>query len=202
MSIPFWIVNLSQARLDAMEARWRSSLTQTQLSNPWQQVLLDDKPLPGLWNFEEIERKLTAQANKKSGGDGGPATIRGLLNPDFRLTGELYVPSHFSAWIEVAKNLDVVGKPEDRKQHLIGHPLASLTGVRNVIVLSFRYRAPRGGGPLVVQLGCLGVSERPGATKRPAAPPPPSPVPSVKLPSSGDARTIAPFVIRPPGAAR
>lgn len=201
MAIPFWIVNLSQARLDAMEARWRSPLTQAQLANPWQQVRLDGKALPGLWFYRKVKRKLKAQANKKAGGDGGSATIRGLLNPDFQLRGELYIPSHFSAWIDVAQDLDVVGKPSDRDQHLIEHPMASLAGIRNIIVLGFEYDLPMNGGPLVVALDCLGVAARDGATKTPKAPPPTA-VPSVKLPSSGDARPITPFVIKPPGAAR
>lgn len=201
MAIPFWIVNLSQARLDALEARWRSPLTQAQLANPWQQVKLDDTALPGLWTFEEVERKLKAQVNKAAGKDGGSGTIRGLLNPEFKLTGELYIPSHFEAWIKIAQDLDVVGKPSAREQHTVEHPLASLTGVRNVLVLSFRYRAPRGGGPLVVQLGCMGVSTRDGASKTPP-PPPPVPPPTVKIPSSGTARPISPYMIKPPGAAR
>lgn len=202
-SVDFWIANLSRdpRRLQALERRWSSPLTRAQLANPWQQVRLDGRALPGLWIFRKVKRQLKAQANKKAGADGGNATLRGLLNPNFQLDGQLYVPSHFSAWLEIVPTLDLFGDPKKREQHLIEHPLATLAGVRAVLALEIEYGLPLGGGPLTISLGVLGVNVRDGATKTPTAPPP-VPVPSVSLPTGGDARPITPFVVRPPGAAR
>lgn len=199
MAIPFWVINLSQWRLDAMEARWNSPLTQAQLANPWQQVRLDGSALLGLWNFKKVKRKLKAQANKKSGADGGSATIRGLVNPNFELDGELYIPSHLEGWIKVVQDLDVVGNPSAREQHTIEHPLASLSGVRNIIALDFEYVAPERGGPLKIVLGVLGVNARDGAAVTPKAKPVPtaSTAPQVSIPAGQSAPDFGRFIREP-----
>ena len=167
MAVPFWVMNLSQARLNALEARWQSVLTQMQLANPWQQIRLDGTALPGLWMLRKVKRKIVAQQNKKSGADGGSATFRGLENPNFEAKGELYIPSHLSAWVSLVQQLDVTGNPSARTKHLIEHPLCTLTGVRAVLCLGFEYDLPEAGGPLRVTLEMLGVDQRDGATVAP-----------------------------------
>lgn len=201
MSVPFWIVNLSQQRLDAMEARWASALTQAQLANPWQQVRLDGQALPGLWSLRKVKRKITAQANKKSGSDGGSATLRGLVNPNFELRGQLFIPSHLDAWIKLVPSLDVTGKPDQRSQHNIEHPLCTLTGVRSVLVLELEYQAPEQGAPLGIALGLLGYGQKDGQTKKPKAKPVGTKdVPTVDIGRSAPAPSLR--QVRPPEPAR
>ena len=206
MALPFWIPNLTQDRLDALERRWASPLTQAQLRNPWQRVLVDGAPLPGVWSLRKVGRKLRAQPNKKSGADGGPATIRGLENPNFKLYGELYIPSHLAAWVELVPKLDVVGDPAKRAQHLIEHPLCGLTGVRGILFLEVEYDLPEEGGPLKISLGLLGESTRDGATKTPQAKPTPTAatasVPVIPIQGAQAPAQNLPQYVIPPGAAR
>lgn len=203
LTIPYWVINPSQQRLDAMEARWASKLTDRQLSNPWQQIRLGGKALPGVWRFERMKRRLTVQSNKKSGSDGGKPTIRGVVNPEFQLHGQLYIPSHFSEWIDIARRLEVAGDPEKRQQHLLEHPMASLGGVRAVLVIGLEYLAPERGGPLGVMLDLLGVSERDGATRKPKPPNvPTAKTPIVTVTPQGNAPSVSQYVIRPPDAGR
>ena len=206
MALPYWIPNLTQERLDALERRWASPLTQAQLRNPWQRVQVDGAPLPGVWWLRKVKRTLKAQQNKKSGADGGPATIRGLENPNFRLNGELYIPSHLAAWVELVPRLDMVGDPAKRGQHLIEHPLCTLTGVRAFIFLEVEYDLPEEGGPLKISLGLLGESVRDGATKTPTAKPTPTAgstsVPVIPIQGAQAPAQNLPQYVIPPGAAR
>lgn len=201
MAVDFWIANLSQDRLNALEARWSSPLTRAQLNNPWQAVKIDGVAVPGLCMLRKVKRKLKFQQNKASGSDGGTATIRGLENPQFDLEVLLFTPSHLSAWLKIAKSLDLFGNPSERSQHLIEHPLCQLSGVKAVIALEIEYRTPEAGGPLSIILGLLGYGEKAGATKLPAKKTVPTAAPSVPIEPQKSPQSLQQY-IRPPGAAR
>lgn len=213
-TVPYWVIGIDRqisdgaggttTIADLINSRWSSTLTDAQLNkNPWQRVLIDDQPLPGVWTVEKMKRKLSAQVNKKSGGDGGSATIRGLLNPQFTLKGELYTPDHLQQWLQVLSILDVIAKdPKTRSQHLFDHPLAKLCNISAVVILELEYSPPMRGGPLGVTLGVLGVSEQDGATVTPKSKPVPTaaPPPAIQLTSGARAPNLVEIV--PPGAAR
>lgn len=202
MAVPFWIMNLSPQRLQALEARWSDPLTQAQLANPWQTVLIDGTRVPGVVTMERIKRKLRAQKNTKGGGDGGSATIRGLENPEFSMRVEIYVPSQFSALLQLIPQLDVIGKGKRTDRKNITHPMAQMLGVRSVSFMSIEVDSPMAGGPMVVLLGMLGYGQQStGTTTTTKATPPPTP--TVALPDGGSPRDRLPnYVVRPPGGGR
>ena len=170
-SVPFWIPNLSAQRRQWLEDRWNSELTQAQLQIPWQRVVLSlpaqtGQPpvwrvmLPGIATLRRLGRKVKAQVGKVSGGDGGPVTFRGLENPAFDIDVELYTPTHFAQWLSVLEKLDVVGDPRNRQSYVIEHPLATMSKVRQVIVVGQDHELPMGGGPLMAKLSVLGWDNR------------------------------------------
>lgn len=188
MAVPFWVVNLFRQREEAMEARWSSPLTQAQLANPWQRVVYDGAPLPGLWNLRKVKRKMVAQKKKKTGSDGGNANLRGLESAAFDLQGELYTPSHLDAWIKLVPSFNLVAPtgqtpPDARSSKQIEHPICTLSGVRFVVAVGIEYTAPQEGGPLRINIDLLGTDERKGATKDPKKKP-------VKTTSSADTPRI------------
>lgn len=203
MAVPFWIMNLSPQRLQALEARWQDPLTQAQLANPWQTVLIDGQRVPGVVTMEKIRRKLKAQANKKAGGDGGSATIRGLENPEFSMRVEVYTPSQFSALLRLIPQLDVIGKGSRAERKTITHPMAQMLGVRSVSFLSIEVEPPMAGGPMVVTLGMLGYGQSGAGSSTATTKAGPPPTPSVALPDGGVPRDRLPhYVVRPPGGGR
>lgn len=201
MIVDFWIANLSAARIQALEARWASPLTQAQLANPWQTVLIDGQRIPGLCSLKKAGRKLRAKVNSKAGGDGGSATIRGLENPQFKLTTQLFTPSQFDAWLALVPELEIIGKGSRTDRKSISHPLAQLCGVRSVSFLEVEYEAPEAGGPLVVTLGLLGYGqESTGRSVSTTTKQAPAPAPSVvSLPQAPQAPSLRSFVAAPGG---
>jgi len=203
--VVYWIQSLSPARLAAMERRWSSALTQAQLANPWLRVAIQMGDgmvrMPGVCRLRKMKRKLRAQQNKKSGGDGGSATIRGLVNPEFELDIELYTKSHFDAWVAMVPSLDIVGKGGRTDKRFIDHPLTQLCGVTRVSFLEVDYTYPEAGGPLKVKLGLLGYGQEANKT---TVTPKSKAVPSAPTQSlsDGTAPSRVPELIKPPGPAR
>lgn len=210
-SIPFWIPNLSAQRRQWLEDRWNDPLTQAQLQNPWQRIVLSlpaqpGQPpvwrvmLPGVATLRKVGRKLKAQSAKASGNDGGPVTFKGLENPAFDIDVELYVPSHFAQWLSLLDKLDVVGDPKNRQSYIIEHPLCTLNKVRQIIVVGQEHNLPLGGGPLVAKLNILGWDQRQGATKTAKAPP--QAAPAIQLATSVPKVPNITKFITPPGPSR
>lgn len=170
-SIPYWI-NDPQVR-GYINAGWQSQLTASQLRHPWQAVLIDGSPMPGLCNLRSIKRKLKVQKNKSSGNDGGSATIQGLLNPEFSLTQEIYTEAQYLAWLGFMAYIDIVGKPSKRERHLLEHPLARICRVGACVFLSFELDAPEMGGPLRCKYDLLGYGslKQSGSVQPKTAPP-------------------------------
>ena len=207
--VPFWILNLNKdpRRLAAMEARWASALTQTQLQNPFQQVKIDDVVMPGWWSLRTLERKIVVQRNRAQGADNGSISFRGSIAPDFELDAEFYTPSHWAAWINFVPKLDMTGDPRERKRHVIEHPFCTLVGVKHFCCLKFRYTLPDQGGPLRLKLGCVAADDpKDGASVTPKAQALPK-IPTIDVTPQGaptenlNALTRGQFVI-PPSAGR
>lgn len=203
MSLDFWIQNLSEKRLNALEARWASALTQSQLANPWQQVVIQGTRVPGVCMLRSVKRELKFQKNKAAGEDGETITLRGLENPQFELEIHIYTPSQLDSWLKMAKSLDLFGDPQKREVKQIEHPLCNLSGVKYVLAVKIEYRIPEAGGPLVVVLGLVGYGVRPGvsSTKRPKPKAVPTAVPTVPLDPPTSPPAVQQFV-RPPAAGR
>jgi len=169
-SIPYWI-NDPQVRA-LIDAGWQSQLTASQLRHPWQQVLVDGSPIPGLCNLKNIKRKLKMQQNKSSGNDGGSATIQGLLNPNFSLTQEIYTEAQYLQWLGFMQYIDIVGKPSKRERHLLEHPLARICRVGACVFMSFELDAPESGGPLRCKYELMGYgSLKPSGSVQPKVAP-------------------------------
>lgn len=201
MALDYWIQNLSQDRLDALEARWSSALTQSQLANPWQQVVIQGTAVPGFCMLRGVKRELKFQQNKAAGNDGGSVTLRGLENPQFDLEIHLYTPNQLSSWLKLAKTLDLFGDPAKREVKQIEHPLCKLSGVKYVLAVKIEYKIPEAGGPLIILLGLVGYGEKPGATKRPKPKAVPTAAPTVPLDPPTSPPSIQQYV-RPPTAGR
>ena len=195
-SVPFWVRGIDRVIVDVegfrttvavlLNQRWNNKLTRAQLGNPWQRYLIDGQQLPGVWSMKKMKRKLQAQSNKKSGADGGSATIRGLVNTQFELEGELYTPDHLQQWLQVLSVIDVIAKDtRTRNQHLFEHPLATLCAVSSVLILELEYRVPEQGGPLGVTLGLLSTGGKDGQTKKPQKKPVPTAAPAPQASKDG-----------------
>lgn len=167
-SIPYW-VNGVQTQI-FLEAGWESELTASQLRHPWQQVLIDDRVVPGVVTLQRVKRKVKYQKNKSSGNEGGSVTDRGSNLVTFTMDVEVYTASQLRDFLKFLQYIQINKKPDKRNEHLILHPLTYMCRVAAVVFEAYEIDAPVSGGPLKCKFDLIAVDLKKAGARQPASP--------------------------------
>lgn len=117
---------------------------------PWDVLVINDKPLPGVWEIESAPRRLHLDRKKTKGKDGARLTDLGTKETVVTARGQLQA---LADWHELQRRLEVLnprGKSRARTPLHIYHPALALMGLTRVYLEEIRAPRVRGG---ILELG-------------------------------------------------